>query len=170
MPDPIVIRLAGEPRGKGRARSTMIRPKGRAPFISTYSQPETAMYESHLRLAAQDAMEGRMPLSGQLQVVILARFSIPASWSARKQKEARLGLLRPTKKPDFDNIAKLCDPMNKVVWTDDAIIVDGAVRKLFGEAPELVFIVSHAVSLGAASVRPDLVRFDQAEMFAGAPG
>ena len=50
--------------------------------------------------------------------------------------------LRPTTKPDWDNIAKVIDALNHVVWADDASVVDGLVRKFYGETPELVIQVT----------------------------
>ncbi|KAA2237703.1 RusA family crossover junction endodeoxyribonuclease [Salinarimonas soli] len=141
---PVTIRLAGEPKGKGRARSTLIKPKAKPAFISTYPDPDTAMYESHLKLAAQRVMEGRPLLTGPLQVSVFAFMTIPASWSRKRQDMARRNELRPTKKPDWDNFAKILDALNKVVWDDDAQIVDGFVRKFFSDTPELVVTVEPA--------------------------
>ncbi|WP_458437930.1 RusA family crossover junction endodeoxyribonuclease [Methylorubrum extorquens] len=38
-------------------------------------------------------------------------------------------------------MAKAIDALNKFVWTDDAVVVDGTVRKFYGEKPELVIVV-----------------------------
>lgn len=46
----------------------------------------------------------------------------------------------PTVRPDFDNIAKLIDSLNKIAFADDAQIVDGRSWKRYclpGEQPHL---------------------------------
>ncbi len=66
---------------------------------------------------------------------------IPASFSKRKRLDAIERRLRPTTKPDWDNIAKTIDALNKVVWPDDAAVVDAVVRKFYSEKPALVIVV-----------------------------
>lgn len=47
--------------------------------------------------------------------------------------------IRPTKKPDWDNIGKIiCDSLNGVAYRDDAQIVDSMVRKFYSETPRVV--------------------------------
>lgn len=49
------------------------------------------------------------------------------------------GEIRPTKKPDWDNIGKVvCDALNKIAYDDDSCIVDGAVHKWYSEEPRVV--------------------------------
>lgn len=86
-------------------------------------------------------MRGRPLLAGPLAVEMFAFLPIPASFSKRKRLDAIERRLRPTTKPDWDNIAKVIDALNKVVWADDAAVVDGTVRKFYGEKPELVIVV-----------------------------
>ena len=38
-------------------------------------------------------------------------------------------------KPDWDNFGKVVDAGNLVIWVDDGQIVDGRVRKSYGEKP-----------------------------------
>jgi Holliday junction resolvase RusA-like endonuclease len=64
---------------------------------------------------------------------------IPKSLSKKKRLEAIARTLRPTKKPDLDNLVKgIKDRMNKVFWHDDAQIVDMTVRKFYSENPRAV--------------------------------
>jgi Holliday junction resolvase RusA-like endonuclease len=49
-------------------------------------------------------------------------------WKAKR--EALLtGLVRPTKRPDADNILKNVDGLNGVAWIDDAQLVSATVEK-----------------------------------------
>lgn len=138
----IVVRLAGPPRGKGRPRMRVITSRGGQSFASVYTDAETRNYEGMLRQEAVLAMRASPLLAGPLRVVIHALFPVPASWSRRKRGQALDGLLRPTGKPDFDNIGKLaCDPLNGIVWNDDAQVVDARIIKSYADKPCLMISV-----------------------------
>lgn len=121
----IEITLPGVPQGKGRPRMTRTG--------KPYTPAKTRAYEAALKLAGRQAMAGRAPLEGPLQVQVVALFPVPPSWTKRKQEEARRGAIRPTVTPDADNLGKAaCDALNKVVWVDDAQVVDLHVVKHYG--------------------------------------
>ncbi|GJE26252.1 RusA family crossover junction endodeoxyribonuclease [Methylobacterium organophilum] len=142
MPVSVTIRLPGAPRGKGRHRAQLVQRPGQQPRIHAHPDQKTEAYEGALRLAAGAAMRGRPLLTGQLDVKIFAFLPIPASWSKRKRLDALERRIRPVGKPDWDNIAKVTDALNHVVWADDAAVVDGVVRKFYAEKPELVVVVT----------------------------
>lgn len=131
---PILIRLAGEPKGKGRPR--FVKQTGRA-----FTPAATRSYESALRFAAQEAMGDRAPLDGPLTIEIRAGFPIPASWSKNKRKAAALGHILPTGKPDADNLAKMLDALNEVVFRDDKQAVSVLIEKRYSETPDLCISV-----------------------------
>ena len=126
----VVIELAGPPVGKGRPR--FFRKTGHA-----YTPEPTRTYETNLKYAAQVAMAGRPPMEGPLAVVVVATLPIAESWSKKRKAAARDGVERPTKTPDWENIAKMLDAFNEVVWRDDAQVVEGRITKLYGERPAL---------------------------------
>lgn len=125
-----IIELAGEPKGKGRPRFSV--ENGAA-----YTPQPTRNYEGSLKYAAQIAMKGAAPIEGALRIEVVASFSIPRSWSKKKQQKALAGLLRPTGRPDCDNVVKMLDALNKVVWRDDAQIVDARISKRYSDRPRL---------------------------------
>ena len=124
----IEIVLLGEPVAKGRPRFSQA--TGHA-----YTPEKTRTYEQMLRLAATDVMGDRPPLEGPLTLDMRVVKSIPRSWPKKKQDAARSGALLPTGKPDWDNFGKVVDAGNMVIWVDDGQIVDGRVRKSYGEKP-----------------------------------
>jgi len=134
----IVIELAGTPLGKGRPR--FMRRTGHA-----YTPEKTRNFEGNLRLAAQDIMAGRAPMEGPLCVRVEAHFPIPKSWSKTKQAGARLGAYRPTTKPDWENIAKMLDAFNEIVWRDDSQVVEGVIAKFYSDRPRLRVEVSQSL-------------------------
>jgi Holliday junction resolvase RusA-like endonuclease len=64
---------------------------------------------------------------------IRADFSVPASWPRNKRDAALAGVIRPTGRPDFDNICKMVDALNGIVWLDDTQVVDARVEKHYSE-------------------------------------
>jgi len=48
------------------------------------------------------------------------------------------GVIRPTKKPDWDNIGKvIADSLNQIAYRDDAQIVSATVEKLYSLTPQV---------------------------------
>lgn len=126
----IEIVLLGKPVAKGRPRFS--KETGRA-----YTPEKTVKYETMLRYAAEQVMNGQPPLEGPLRVEMTVVVPIPVSWSKKKQEAARTGELLPTSKPDWDNFGKVVDSANLVVWIDDSQITDGRVIKKYGDKPGL---------------------------------
>lgn len=148
----VVIRLAGDPRGKGRHRSAIRKGKAGGRFIQNYSDPKTEAYEARLKREAADAMGERPLLAGAITVAIWSYRALPKGFSRRKTELALADQLRPTTKPDWDNYAKICDALNGIVWVDDALVVKGFVEKLYAEKPALVIRVEPWVP--AARIAP----------------
>jgi Holliday junction resolvase RusA-like endonuclease len=134
----VIIELPGEPRGKGRPR--FVRRTGHA-----FTPQKTASYEACLRHEAALAMADRPPFEGALRVRVAAYFGVPASWSTKKQIAAIAGAIRPAKRPDLDNIVKMFDALNEVVWRDDAQVVEGWIEKYYTDRPRLRIEVSLVV-------------------------
>ena len=122
--------MDGQPVGKGRPRFS--RASG-----TVYTPEKTARYEERLAWAAQMVMTGKPLLTGGLQVDIEAHMEIPKSKTKAFRAAALTGSVRPTTKPDPDNIAKMLDALNRVVWVDDSQIVLLSVAKFYSERPRL---------------------------------
>lgn len=148
----LVIRLAEQPLGKARPRARIVKPRHGPHFVSLYTDGPTRRFEARLRAAALHAMGGSHPLEGPLAVTVWAYMTIPASWSLKKQRAAYEGDIRPTGKPDDDNLGKLArDALNTTrklgpgVWLDDAQIVDGRTIKLYARRnPGLIIEIRRA--------------------------
>lgn len=115
------------PVGKARPRVTS---------HGTYTPKKTKDYEQRVRneygLQCRDKYFGGHPLT----VYITAYYPIPKSASKSKREKMLKGLIRPTVKPDNDNVEKaVCDALNGIAWHDDAQIVDSHCRKWYGEEP-----------------------------------
>lgn len=147
----VVIELAGEPRGKGRPRSRIIKAKSGHSFVGVYTDAKTRSYEALLRDAAAQAVGANPLIDGPLIVWVTAKFSVPQSWSRRKKADALSGVVRPTGRPDVDNTVKLLDALNGIVWRDDSQIVECFVSKHYSDRPSLRIKVETAGGAHATS-------------------
>jgi Holliday junction resolvase RusA-like endonuclease len=133
------ITIPGEMRGKGRPKFTT-----RGGFARAYTDAKTASAETWVKACAIEQV-GQPLLDGPLSVAIAVGVSIPPSWPKKRQASALAGALRPTGKPDFDNIAKLiCDALNKIVWVDDSQITEVSFSKSYSAVPQTILIVEKA--------------------------
>ena len=131
MTAPLVFTVPGAPHGKGRARVSRV-----GGFARLYTPPATVAYEGLIAHAAQQAMAGRPMFDGPVGVLLLIDCPVPASWSKRKQAQALAGEIRPTTKPDVDNVEKaVFDGLNGIAWRDDVQVVDVVKRKAYAATP-----------------------------------
>ena len=130
--------VPGQPVAKGRP----IAGRGFGGRVTMRTPEKTVAYEGLVAHACHAAMKGMAPISGPLKLDIEMRVLIPASWSKKKQEKARAGTVRPTKKPDLDNVVKgLCDGMNGIAYGDDSQIVLLVVRKTYSDAPGVMVML-----------------------------
>lgn len=134
--------VPGPVKGKGRPRSRVVTPRNGKPFASVYTDAQTRNYEAEVRFYATRAMEGQLLFDGPVCVTFIAKFLPPKSASKTKTADMLAGDIMPTKKPDADNIIKIADALNGVVFKDDAQIVEAFIRKKYSIEPGLEIIVS----------------------------
>ena len=128
----ILFTVPGEPQGKGR-------PRFNGKSGTTYTPRKTAEYEQLVVLAYRSKCGNtKFPPYAALDMRIRAYFAIPASGSKKQRAQKVQGAIRPTQKPDWDNIGKIiADSLNGVAYRDDSQIVDAQVRKFFGTEPRV---------------------------------
>lgn len=131
--------IPGEPKGKGRPR-----------FVGNGHQPitpkGTVEYENLVRLEYHRQCIGKkFPDDAQLDMRITTYYSIPKSASKAKKQAMLLHVIRPTKKPDMDNVVKaIADSLNSIAYHDDTQIVDCQVRKFYSDEPRVVVTIQEA--------------------------
>ena len=127
-------RIPGQPFGKQRPKFSRA-----GAYVKTYTPKETTSYENLVKLFYNEAAKGKMfPEGAMLDVRIIAYYEIPKSTSKKKRREMLEHRIRPTKKPDWDNIGKIvCDSLNLVAYHDDSAVVDAQVRKFYSETPRV---------------------------------
>ncbi len=125
----ISFTIPGEPKSKLRHRTT------KTGF--TYNPQQNVEYENWVKQCYYIEHKQKM-LTGQIKATVEAYFTIPKSTSKKKRKLMIEEKIRPTKKPDTDNIAKIVlDSLNTLAFDDDKQIVDLRVLKFYSEEPRV---------------------------------
>jgi Holliday junction resolvase RusA-like endonuclease len=125
--------IPGEPKSKARHRTTK--------SGVTYTPKDTVNFENWVKQCFIIEHKGKF-LEGQIKATIKAYFSIPKSYSKKKRASIEEGTLRPTKKPDTDNLAKsILDSLNGIAYKDDSAIVTLQVDKYFANEPRVEVIL-----------------------------
>jgi Holliday junction resolvase RusA-like endonuclease len=108
----------------------------RGGYASAYTPKETVSYENLVKYTYQAEVGKTFDKDIPLRVLIVALYEIPQSTSKKRANLMRTGEIRPTKKPDTDNIAKIiCDSLNGIAYHDDAQVVDLKVVKYYSDTP-----------------------------------
>lgn len=85
------------------------------------------------------AQWNQAPLAGAVWADFTFHMPIPKNTSKTRRIQMLNGIIHPTCRPDRTNILKLYeDCLNGIVIEDDSQIVDGCVRKIYGETPKTV--------------------------------
>lgn len=139
---PIVVTIPGPPVPKGRPRFY-----NQGGFTRTYTPAKTVEYERRVKAEFMRAMDGA-PITGPVSCRLKFSMPIPKSWTKRKRAKAAMGLIRPTSRPDIDNLQKsVIDAMNNVVLVDDSQITDLIVTKRFSDEPCVEVTVSEITTV-----------------------
>ena len=135
--------VPGSPIGQGRPKFSTINGHAKA-----YDPEKSRNYKAYVKLLATQAMteQGFTMLDCPCCLDILAFFEVPKSKSKKFRERALLGLERPTKKPDIDNIVKaLQDALNGLAYKDDSSIVCLSVGKCYSEIPRVEVILRECI-------------------------
>lgn len=135
--DTICFTVVGDPFGKQRPRHNRY-------TNTTYTPYETQWHEKQIALEYKKQCGNvRFPSGAYVELRVTAYMKIPKSTSKAARTKMIDGLIRPTVKPDIDNIWKLvADALNGIAYEDDKCIVDAQVQKFYSEQPrtEIVLI------------------------------
>lgn len=130
--------IYGEPRGKERPKFSTV-----CGHVTARTPENTVLYENLVKTEYRIQSGVRFADDAMLSVRIFAFLSVPRSASRKKHLAMIDRLIRPTRKPDFDNIGKIiCDALNGIAYRDDAQIVDALVRKFYSDTPRVIVEIS----------------------------
>ena len=144
----IVFSVPGDPKGKARPKVT----RTKAGTSLTYTPDKTVAYEELVRLRFSEAAKGRrFEAAKPLRLRIAAFFGVPASKPKKTKILMLQNLIRPTKKPDFDNVFKIvCDALNGIAYADDAQIVEAQITKVFTGGDPHIEVELQEIGVGEA--------------------
>lgn len=124
----ITLVIPGEPVAKGRPR---VMRSG-----VTFTPPKTLNYETLIKelfIISRQAL-----MTGELRAEIDAYFTINKTVSQKKKEQMINQQIRPTKRPDLDNVAKaVLDALNGLAYNDDSQIVSLTINKYWAEVPRV---------------------------------
>lgn len=122
--------VESKPQGKARARTFYDK---RAEKMRSVTPQQTKSYEDLIRWSYK-AAGGQYMGEKLIKVEIQAFYPIPKSFSKKKRNDAIFERIRPTTKPDCDNIIKVVlDALNGVAYYDDKQVVSVSCEKYYGE-------------------------------------
>lgn len=131
----IEFTIPGEPNGQGRPRFTTINGHAKA-----YDPEKSRNYKAFVKLLAAEAIKKSDWKCTESAVLIRidAYMGIPSSKPKKFKEGAMTGLIRPTKKPDVDNIFKcVTDAISGIIYNDDKQIVHSVITKKYSEHPRV---------------------------------
>ena len=121
MTAPITFMIEGDPVQWARA--------GRNGRFS-FTPKKQAVHMDVIRLAASRVFKG-VPIEGPIELAVSFIYEWPKSLSEKKRKAP--GAHYKTSRPDADNLIKIiADALNKIMWHDDAQIVQSRFSKQYG--------------------------------------
>ena len=136
----IMFTIYGHPVPKGRPRFST-----RGKFPVAFTPEKTKTYETEVGMMAKAAMGASEPLEGALEAFIYVTFPVPASYSKKRTEACLSDTEKHTKKPDLDNVVKIClDGMNGIVFKDDSQITSIHSTKVYGEVAKVEVMVRQA--------------------------
>ena len=129
----IKFTVLGQPVAKGRPKFG----NGHA-----YTPEKTVNYEQLVKVSYLQTERVKFMDGEQLRIEIKAYSSIPKSVSKMAREGMMLEVIRPTKKPDFDNICKgIADALNDLAYKDDSQIVSGVIDKYYSGEPRVEVLI-----------------------------
>ena len=135
----LTLTIPGEPCAQGRPRFST-----HGGFVKAYDPEKSRNYKAYVKMCAIKSMQekGLTRTEKALSIEVRAFMSIPPSKSKKFKQAAVLGIERPTKKPDVDNIFKcVTDAMSGIAYKDDKQIVAATVNKWYAEVPRVEVLI-----------------------------
>lgn len=121
--------IDGEPVGKERPRMNTITKR-------TYTPNKTKNYEELIRWLYKSKV--KYHFTGYIKMTLRCYYSIAKSNSKKIKEQKRNNVLRPSKKPDIDNVVKIiADSLNEIAYKDDTQIVEVVASKYYSDRPRI---------------------------------
>lgn len=140
----IQFHVPGEVRGQSRPRATI-----RAGHAAVYETAKDKSYKGLIQHYAMEAMEKHgfaspsEPDKKGFSVTLIVFMKYPKAFSQKKRNLAYCMLIKPFRKPDLDNIAKIyLDAMNSIVYPDDRMVTQMSISKVYSDVDRVSAFIS----------------------------
>lgn len=136
----ISLIILGKPFGKQRPKFARM-----GKFTKAYTPKETVNYETLVKLRFMAGYPNQVPLTGPINLSITIYQQMP-----KKSKKITAMMesndIRPTTKPDIDNVIKIIgDALNGVAYVDDKQIVMVYAQKFYSTIPRVEIEIGEIV-------------------------
>ena len=129
--------IYGDPKAKARPR--VFSKNGKRMVFSPSARDEQDFLTQALPYKPEK------PLICPLGIEIKAYFPIPKAYSKAKREKALKFEIRPAKRPDPDNIAKLVlDSLQGIFFLNDSQVVSLSVDKFYSDTPKTEVFITEA--------------------------
>lgn len=139
------IKLFENPEGSERPRTRLVNrynianmAKENSSFIHVYSPcaKEDSVYMKRLMDEELEPLKELICTPSIVDINIY--IETPKTYDGVNAFLAEMGIIRPIKKPDWDNTGKkYTDMLNLNLWLDDDIVIDGSVHKYYSILPRV---------------------------------
>jgi Holliday junction resolvase RusA-like endonuclease len=134
--------IAGNPPFSKRPRSVRIKDKNNVVKGIRVFAPDGEDQDTLATEVKKCIPRGHVPFAGEVELCIYVYKPMPQSFPKYKQVLAELGYIRPDKKPDYDNYAKIItDSMRGLAFLDDAQVVIGIIALYYTQRPRLEIVL-----------------------------
>lgn len=124
--------VPGEPTGKGRPKFST-----QGGFARAITPLKTVSYETFVKFE-YDRQSNFHFGSSPIAMKITAFYSIPKSVTKKSHGLMLDGTIKPTKKPDLDNVIKIiADSLNGIAYKDDSQIASVVSTKQYADIPRV---------------------------------
>ena len=129
----VYFEIPGKPMGKQRPRFSR-----QGNFVRAVTPKETVVYENLVKMCYEQTDYEPFSEDAMIEASITAYYQIPKSTSMKKRELMLNGHIRPTVKPDLDNLCKIIlDSLNGIAYHDDKQIVTATISKMYAENPKV---------------------------------
>ncbi|HBG8471019.1 TPA: RusA family crossover junction endodeoxyribonuclease, partial [Clostridioides difficile] len=120
------------------------RPRMNSITKRTYTPNKTRDYEELIRWLYQSKV--KYYFEGYIKMTLRCYYSIAKSNSKKIKEQKRNNVLRPSKKPDIDNVIKVvADSLNGIAYKDDTQIVEVVASKYYSDKPRVEVMIEDII-------------------------
>lgn len=148
----IVLIIDGNPFGKQRPRVVRTG-KGAS---RAFTPEKTMQYESYVKVLYRRKYGRHTSFKedDELHLDIKAYYEIAKSTPKYLKEMMLTGVVKPTKKPDVDNIIKIiADSLNEVAYKDDKQIVACSCQKFYASEPRVEIAISKLNEISVSEIK-----------------